>query len=109
MKKLYESLLYSTIDEIKDNSYLNLMKNNVNQKNLINERENIIDSSINIKNLLEYNISSPLLKEDVERLIKINKINDDIKSNQEHELFLQGMKYGIWLVDKLDLKEENSK
>ena len=95
-----ESYFEDSFCEFVSDIFVNLQKKNKNYRNIIDEKEKLLNQYPNLRKLLEDYQSMELSKEEVSALSQILSLIDDKRILQEKELFLMGIREAYFIFKK---------
>ena len=108
-----ENLLYNLKSfefvELIDNAKMNLKSKNIEYKNLLDEVENIKNSSSNIQSLLEdydEDIEINLTKIEFKMLQQLLNLQSEMKNFEDQEIFFQGSKEAYFYFKNIGILKE---
>ena len=85
--------------------FVNLKKKNKEYKNIIAEKEKLLNQYPNLRKLIEDDESMALSEEEVSALSKVLCLFDDKRIIQEKELFLRGIREAYFFFKKPKITE----
>ena len=85
--------------------FVNLKKKNAEYKNIIAEKEKLLNQFPNLRKLIEDDKSMALSEEEVSALSKVLCLLDDKKIIQEKELFLRGIQEAYYFFKRTKIIE----
>lgn len=85
---------------------MNLKRENRNYKKELEQREKVLDSFPNIREIIENDISMDLTKAEVGAFIEYLKSYYECKDIEEREIFFRGMREAYYLFKKMKLIQD---
>lgn len=100
-----ETYFENDFSEFVSDIFVNLKKQNKDYKNIIAEKERLLNQFPNLRKLIEDDQSMALSEEEVSALSEVLCLLDDKRIIQEKELFLRGMREAYYFFKRTKIIE----
>ncbi len=90
-------------NEMKSNILMKLKESNKDYKNILKEKEQILDKFPNLRNIIEFDSIKALSKEEAQGFVKLQNLLLWQHSIEQEELYLKGIETGYLIFKKIGL------
>lgn len=100
-KETFADMCIDSLEEYISDCSIRLKKRDKKYRELIKEREQLLDKFPRVREALEDNMANRFNVPEVKAVRKILEINDDISCMEQKEMFYQGIRESYYFLQKI--------